>query len=42
MNKQDEAEHRRCNDCGEEWTDTGDPACPFCGSDRTEIIEEEE
>ena len=36
------SEIRRCNECGEEWPDTGDYECPFCGSDDTYIIEEEE
>lgn len=32
----DRKEQRQCNDCGESWTDNGEPARPFCGSDRTE------
>lgn len=35
-------EKRRCNECGEEWQDTGDPDCVFCGSDDTEIVMEED
>ncbi len=36
-----EPEKRRCNECGEEWLDTGAYECPFCGSDDTFIVEEE-
>ena len=25
------SELRKCGDCGEEWVDTGEPVCPFCG-----------
>lgn len=32
-----ETETRVCNECEEEWTDTGDEVCPFCGSDKTEV-----
>ena len=35
-------EYRKCNVCGEIWIDTGDYACPFCGSMETETEEEEE
>ena len=31
-------EIRKCNTCGEQWPDSGDYECPFCGSDNTEII----
>jgi rRNA maturation endonuclease Nob1 len=34
-------EKRRCNVCGEEWTDDGDDECFYCGSDDTEIVIEE-
>ena len=37
-----EPERRFCNVCGEEWTDTGDEECPFCGSDNTEIMDDED
>lgn len=37
-----EKEQRRCNECGETWTDTGDLECPFCGSDDTEPVEDDE
>jgi len=37
----DNRESRKCNECGEWWIDTGDFICPFCGSNETEIIEEE-
>ena len=33
-------ETRRCNVCGEYWTDTGALECPFCGSDDTYIEDE--
>lgn len=33
-------ESRRCNNCGEEWKDTGDDICPFCGSNNTEIVDD--
>lgn len=32
-----EPEIRKCGDCGEEWIDTGDEECPFCGSHNTAI-----
>jgi hypothetical protein len=35
-----EEEIRKCNICGEEWTDNGEVICPFCGSDDTYIIDE--
>ena len=35
-------ETRKCNVCGEEWVDTGDFECPFCGSSDTFIDDEEE
>jgi Zn finger protein HypA/HybF involved in hydrogenase expression len=35
-------DERECNDCGETWTDTGDPDCPFCGSDNTEIVSDDD
>ena len=35
-------EERQCNICGEIWMDTGDDQCPFCGSDDTFIIEEDD
>lgn len=35
-------ETRHCNDCGEEWTDTGDETCPECGSNDTEIVDDQE
>lgn len=34
-----ETEKRKCNNCGEEWTDTGDEGCPFCGDENTYIID---
>ncbi|MBU2052582.1 hypothetical protein KKH13_05235 [Patescibacteria group bacterium] len=34
-----EPERRRCNDCGEEWTDWGDAICIFCQAVNTELIE---
>ena len=37
-----EPEKRRCNECGEEWPDSGDYECPHCGSQDTFIVEEEE
>jgi Zn finger protein HypA/HybF involved in hydrogenase expression len=35
-----EPELRRCNDCGEIWTDTGDPQCPSCHSEDTELVDD--
>jgi RNA polymerase subunit RPABC4/transcription elongation factor Spt4 len=35
-------ETRVCNNCDEEWVDTGDEVCPFCGSENTEILPEED
>ena len=35
-----EAEIRKCNECGEEWRDDGDPDCFFCDSNDTEIVME--
>ena len=35
-------EIRICNDCGEEWPDTGDEQCPFCGSWDTDIKDEDD
>jgi len=36
-----ESEVRKCNACGEEWTDTGDEMCPFCSSGDTEIVNDD-
>jgi Zn finger protein HypA/HybF involved in hydrogenase expression len=30
----------RCNNCGEIWTDTGDPQCPSCHSEDTELVDD--
>jgi rubrerythrin len=38
----EEKESRQCNQCGESWTCTGDDECPFCGSDDTEPVEDED
>lgn len=35
-------EQRQCDICGEIWYDTGDATCPFCGSDETAIVEEDQ
>lgn len=35
-------ETRICNNCGEEWADTGDEHCPHCGSENTEIISDDQ
>ena len=31
-----------CGACGETWTDTGDPVCPFCESSDTTVIRNED
>ena len=33
-------ETRKRNVCGESWQDDGDPICPFCMSENTEIVPE--
>lgn len=40
----DYTEGFQCNDCGETWTWvlTGDTQCPFCLSNNTQPIEDEE
>lgn len=38
----DTTEIRKCDICGEEWVDTGDDTCPYCGSMSTEILTDEE
>jgi len=38
--KEQMKETRKCQECGEAYTDTGDNECPFCGSTHTEIEEE--
>lgn len=35
-------EIRKCNDCGEEGTDSGTTECPFCESTNTEIVNDEQ
>ena len=35
-------ETRRCEDCGEEWRDTGDYECPFCESSNTVVIADDD
>lgn len=36
------AEIRQCNTCGESWTDSGADICRFCGSEDTDIVEDDE
>lgn len=36
------SEIRRCNECGEEWNEGGDPDCPFCGSTDTYLLDDDE
>mgnify|MGYP001591351428 FL=1 len=38
----DESEEMTCNDCGETWTNTGDPICPHCGSSYIEPVDDDE
>ena len=37
-----EPEEKSCNECGEQWIDTGDDQCPFCGSSNIEPVDDEE
>lgn len=37
----DEVETRQCNDCGEEFIDSGEFICPFCTSKNVRIVEDE-
>lgn len=35
-------EERVCNVCGETWVDDGEFVCPFCGSDDTSPLNEDD
>ena len=35
-------EERQCNECGETWPDPGYPECPFCNSENTRILEDDD
>ena len=37
-----ESEEKSCNECREQWIDTGDDQCPFCGSSNIEPVDDEE
>lgn len=38
----DDLERRQCNVCGEYWLDTGAAYCPFCHSEDTQPMTDDE